>query len=97
LSIKVPVVLSRTVGVKPRATKLVLAQDVLATLFTEAIAGALRRRGVPEPAASLVAGMGMLAFRMAFRRWLEPGNDRGYADLARQALQELRTAAAALD
>jgi len=39
-----------------------------------AVAGALRDRGVPEPAASLAAETGAAVFKVAFARWVgEPG------------------------
>ncbi len=64
--------------------------------FAAAMRRALRRRGVPEPAATLAAELGILAFRAAFARWSEPANRRGFGALAVQALQELRSAGAAL-
>jgi hypothetical protein len=37
-------------------------------------AGALRGRGIPEPAASLAAETGIAAYKVAFARWIrEPG------------------------
>jgi AcrR family transcriptional regulator len=43
-------------------------------VFAEVVAGALRDRGVPEPAASLAAETGVAAFKVAFARWIsEPG------------------------
>ena len=42
----------------------------MATL-TEALADALRGRGVGEPAATLAAEVGVLVFRVGFVRWLE--------------------------
>ena len=57
---------------------------------------ALQRRGVPDPAASLAAELGVLAFKRAFARWMDPGNRQEFSDLARQSLQELRAASAAL-
>lgn len=41
----------------------------MATLAS-AIAGALRERGVPDPAASLAAEAGIAVFRIAFERWI---------------------------
>jgi AcrR family transcriptional regulator len=42
--------------------------------FAAEIAGALRERGIPEPAASLAAETGIVVFRVAFARWIsEPG------------------------
>jgi AcrR family transcriptional regulator len=39
-----------------------------------AVAGALRERGIPEPAASLAAETGVAVFKVAFARWIsEPG------------------------
>jgi AcrR family transcriptional regulator len=64
--------------------------------LTAAIADALRARGVADPAASLAAELGNLAFRTAFARWVDPANEREFAELARQTLQELRAASAAL-
>lgn len=64
--------------------------------LTAAIADALRERGVEDPAAGLAAEVGNLAFRTAFARWADPGNERGFAELARETLQELRTASSAL-
>ena len=39
-----------------------------------ALADALRRRGVSDPAASLTAQAGIAVFRIAFERWLDPSN-----------------------
>jgi AcrR family transcriptional regulator len=64
--------------------------------LTEALAGALRGRGVPDPAASLAAQFGDLALAMAYSRWLDPANESGLGELARQALDELRKATAVL-
>jgi hypothetical protein len=42
--------------------------------FTAAVAGALRDRGIPEPAASLAAETGTAVFKVAFARWVgQPG------------------------
>jgi AcrR family transcriptional regulator len=64
----------------------------LAAAMTEA----LRERGVPDPAASLAAELGVLAFHRAYVRWTEPANRQGYPELARQALDELRAVTATL-
>jgi AcrR family transcriptional regulator len=61
------------------------------------MAEALQKRGVPEPAASLAAELGVLAFYRAFARWGDPANRQSFTDLARQALRELRAATATLD
>jgi AcrR family transcriptional regulator len=62
-----------------------------------AMTGALRQRGVPDPTARLAAELGVLAFYGAFERWCEPTNQQAFPELARQALDELRAATAALD
>src|ERR1700728_4359521 len=64
--------------------------------LAKAMSDALQRRGVPDPAASLAAELGVLAFKRAFARWLDPRNQQALGDLARQSLQELRTASATL-
>lgn len=64
--------------------------------LTEALADALRRRGVPEPAANLAAQFGELALSIAYIRWLGPATESEYGELAHQALDELRRAAATL-
>jgi AcrR family transcriptional regulator len=64
--------------------------------LAEALTDALRKRGVPDPAASLAAELGVRAFYRAFDRWADPASQQTLADLARQALGELRTAIATL-
>lgn len=58
-----------------------------------AIAGGLRQRGVPEPAASLCAEAGIAVFRVAFERWIED-IECDFAALIRESLVELRALAA---
>jgi AcrR family transcriptional regulator len=65
--------------------------------LAEAMADALRKRGVTDPTASLAAEFGSLAFRNAFARWTDPTNQRDFADVARRELDGLRAATAALD
>ncbi|MEU0964273.1 helix-turn-helix domain-containing protein [Streptomyces sp. NPDC005917] len=60
------------------------------------LADALRRRGVPDPAASLAADLGLRAFSMAFAQWITPENDRPFPGLARDSLTELHKAATTL-
>lgn len=61
-----------------------------------AMAEALRARGVPDPAASLAAEIGGLAFTTAFVRWVEAADERGFGEVAREALTELVEATAKL-
>jgi hypothetical protein len=57
---------------------------------------ALQKCGVPDPAASLAAELGLLAFKRAFARWSDPANQQELSELARQSLHELHAASAAL-
>ena len=62
--------------------------------LAETSAEALRARGVPEPAASLAAEVGIAAFKIAFGRWLsEPGHP-DLPDLIRDSLDELKAVTA---
>jgi len=55
-----------------------------------AVAGALRDRGVPEPAASLAAETGVAVFKVAFARWVgEPGQP-DFTAILRESMGELR-------
>jgi AcrR family transcriptional regulator len=62
--------------------------------LSAALAEALRRRGLADPAASLTAEVGIAVFKVAFERWIDEANDRPYAELVRESLDELRTVAA---
>ncbi len=59
-----------------------------------ALAGALRGRGVPEPAASLTAEAGTAVFRVSFERWVGEGNERDLRQLMQESLDELKAVAA---
>jgi AcrR family transcriptional regulator len=63
--------------------------------YSVALVEALRERGVGEPAASLTAEIGIAVFKIAFARWLDESNDRGYPDLLRESFAELKTVTAA--
>jgi AcrR family transcriptional regulator len=54
-----------------------------------AVAGALRERGVPEPAATLSADTGAAVLRIAFARWLEENVTRPLPEVMRETLGEL--------
>ncbi|MGW1725792.1 TetR/AcrR family transcriptional regulator [Streptomyces sp. NPDC002306] len=58
--------------------------------ISAALAGTLRERGVPEPAASLTAEAGVAVFKVGFERWVAAGEERDMADLMRDSLAELR-------
>ncbi len=55
-----------------------------------AVAAALRRRGVADPAAMLTAEAGIAVFKVAFGIWVDASNERGLADVMRQTLADLR-------
>jgi len=65
----------------------------LASLAT-ALAGALRQRGVGEPAASLTAEAGIAIFKIAFERWVDGPSQPELPQLIREALGELRAVTA---
>ena len=65
----------------------------LASLATGA-AGALRGRGVSEPAASLAAEAGIAVFRIAFERWLDAAEDRALVNVIHDSLDELKAVTA---
>jgi len=59
--------------------------------LASAIARALRKRGVSDPAASLTAEAGTAVFRIAFERWIDEGNEKDLRVLIRESLEELRS------
>jgi AcrR family transcriptional regulator len=65
----------------------------LASLAT-ALADTLRQRGVSDPAASLTAEAGIAVFRIAFERWIDDADQRGFSQLIRESLDELKAVTA---
>lgn len=61
-----------------------------------AVVEALQARGVPEPTAQLAAELGALAFKTAYARWAEPGENKDLGTMTCDALRELHAAAADL-
>jgi AcrR family transcriptional regulator len=59
-----------------------------------ALAGALRERGVPDPAASLAAEAGIAVFKIAFGRWISEDGQPDLAQLMRESLGDLKTVTA---
>jgi hypothetical protein len=59
-----------------------------------AMADALRRRGVKDPAASLTAEVGIAVFKIAFGGWLSETNQRDLSQLIRESLDELEAVTA---
>jgi AcrR family transcriptional regulator len=65
--------------------------------LASAIADALRRRGVSDPAASLTAEAGIAVFRIAFERWITDTDQRDFSELIRESLDQLRAVTAGTD
>ena len=65
----------------------------LATL-NAALAGALRQRGVADPAASLAAEAGGSAFKLGFERWVADTAGKSFSTFIGEALDALRAVAA---
>jgi AcrR family transcriptional regulator len=87
-------------GVRRRAAIIAAHSDLrerelikLATVAA-AVADALRRRGVADPAASLTAEAGLAVFRIAFARWISEPEGPDLAQLISESLDELRAVAA---
>jgi len=62
--------------------------------LASALAGALRLRGVTEPAASLAAEAGIAVFRIAFERWINATGQPDLPQLVRESLEELKSVTA---
>jgi AcrR family transcriptional regulator len=58
--------------------------------LASAVAGALRGRGVSDPAASLAAEAGIAAFKIAFERWTSDTSGRTLAQLIQESVDELK-------
>jgi AcrR family transcriptional regulator len=54
-----------------------------------AVAGALRRRGVGEPAAGLAAEVGIAVFKVAFARWVERAGAASLSQCIHESADEL--------
>ena len=62
--------------------------------LASAMADALRRRGVADPAASLAAEAGVAVFRIAFERWIKDTSPRDLPHFIRESLDELKAVTA---
>jgi AcrR family transcriptional regulator len=58
--------------------------------LASAVAGALRGRGVGDPAASLAAEAGIAVFRIAFERWTSETGERPLSQLIQDSVDELK-------
>jgi AcrR family transcriptional regulator len=62
--------------------------------LASALAGALRRRGVSEPAASLTAEAGIAVFKIAFGLWVDGDSGQDLPRLIQESLDELKAVTA---
>jgi AcrR family transcriptional regulator len=60
--------------------------------LASAVAGALRDRGIPEPAASVAAETGVAVFKVAFARWVSEPGQPDLPGIFRELMAELRGA-----
>ena len=58
--------------------------------LSAALADGLRRRGVPDPDATLAAEAGIAVFRVGFERWVDDPADRDLSQVMRESLDQLR-------
>jgi AcrR family transcriptional regulator len=58
--------------------------------LASAVAGALRGRGVSDPAASLAAEAGIAVFKIAFEVWTSETSDRTLSQLIQDSVDELK-------
>jgi AcrR family transcriptional regulator len=61
--------------------------------LTAALAQALQERGVPEPAASLAADVGIAVFYVGFTHWLDDPADREFAEIVHEGFDQLKAVA----
>jgi AcrR family transcriptional regulator len=62
--------------------------------LASALAGALRRRGVADPAATLTAEAGIAVFKVALARWVTGNDTRDLPQHIRESLDELQAVTA---
>jgi AcrR family transcriptional regulator len=58
--------------------------------LSDALAGALRERGVADAAANLVAEIGIAVFKTAFERWIDGAETRDFAAVMHASMDELK-------
>lgn len=62
--------------------------------LSAALADTLRGRDLGDPAARLTADVAIAVFRLAFDRWIEDTDDHAFAQLVREALDQLKAVTA---
>jgi AcrR family transcriptional regulator len=63
--------------------------------MSDALADGLRRRGVGDPEAKLVAEAGIAVYRVAYEQWVNATEDGDLRDVIRESLARLRSLTAA--
>jgi AcrR family transcriptional regulator len=63
--------------------------------LSAAVADALRRRGLGDPAAALTAEVATAVFRTAFERWIDEANQHDFPQIVRESVDELKALTAA--
>jgi AcrR family transcriptional regulator len=58
--------------------------------LASAVGGALRDRGIPEPAASLAAETGVAVFKTAFARWIREPGQPNLPEIISESMTDLR-------
>jgi AcrR family transcriptional regulator len=58
--------------------------------LASAVAEALRQRGVTEPAASLAAEAGVIAFKTAYARWVSEPEEQDLSALIRESIDQFK-------
>ncbi|MQM26289.1 TetR/AcrR family transcriptional regulator [Glycomyces albidus] len=69
-------------------------EAVKLALMADTLAGGLRARGVPDPAASLAAEAGIAVFKVAHARWVADPEPRDLRELMRDAMRQLKAVTA---
>lgn len=80
-------------GVIEANAELLERELIKLALLANAMAEGLRRRGVPEPDASLAAQAGIVVLRVGFERWVAGPADQDLGDAMSAALARLRIVA----
>jgi len=63
--------------------------------MSDALAGGLRRRGVGDPEAKLVAEAGIAVYRVAYEEWINATEDGDLREVIRESMARLRSLTAA--
>jgi AcrR family transcriptional regulator len=77
---------ARVIGANPQLLERELRKM---SSLAEAIAVALRGRGIPEPMATLAAQSGVTVFRVAFAGWIVKGEHRSFAEIEAETFTQL--------